>query len=79
MEFTGYIARETDKAVAFILREDAQNGVKPLWIPRAKIDAMEELDELSKSITLAGEKIARICTPAYIDVDNLFLRKIGIA
>ena len=79
MELTGYIARETDKAIAFILREDAQNGVKPLWIPRAKLDAMEELDELSKTITLAGEGVARICTPVYIDVDNLFLKKIGIA
>jgi hypothetical protein len=79
MQFTGYIVRETEAAVAFVLSQDAGSIAKPLWIPRSKIDECEELDELSKAIQLEGETLSRCGIPVIIDVQNSFLRKIGIA
>lgn len=79
MEFTGYIARETDNAVAFVMSQDADKTVKPLWVPRKKIDEITELDEPSKAIQLAGENVKRQATPVILDIDNNFLRKIGVA
>lgn len=74
----GYIVRETEAAVAFV-RAPLTAQMKPLWVPRRKITAMEELDLTSASIDMAGESFRRMGTPVNITVDPAFLEKIGVA
>jgi hypothetical protein len=73
----GFIARETDKAVAFIAASADRINAKPLWLPRKKIAVMAELDLASQAIQLEGESIARQATPVEIQADAEFLDKIG--
>lgn len=70
---TGYIVRETEKAVAFCATAKTE---KPLWIPRAKIEAIRERDELTARVRVAGETLARNGIPVDVDVDAAFLEKI---
>lgn len=75
----GYIVRETEAAVAFVAAADASKaGVKPLWIPRKKIVATVELDLTSRTI-VTGQDGERVGTPVNLDVDTVFLAKIGLA
>ena len=73
----GYIARETDNAVAFVARQETDEQ-KPLWLPRKKIVKMTELDEPSVSILLAGNTARHSATPVTLEVDKAFLEKIGV-
>lgn len=74
----GYIVRETEAAVAFV-KAPLTAEMKPLWVPRKKISAMQELDLLSVSIDMAGEKYRRMGRPVTIEVDTAFLEKVGVA
>ena len=74
----GYITRETEAAVAFF-KAPLTAQMKPLWIPRKKIASMQELDLLSVSIDIAGEKLRRMGRPVTIEVDAAFLEKVGVA
>lgn len=73
----GYIARETEKAVALVTLPLAQNH-KPMWVPRKKIIAMEKTGDES-SVQLAGEGVRRIVFGVNIEIDPEFLKKIGVA
>lgn len=72
----GYIARETDKAVAFVDGNE-RLGVAPLWIPRAKIEAEDWPDTLDIDIQLKGEEAHRSATPVTLKVDSEFMIKIN--
>lgn len=74
----GYIPRETEAAVAFV-RAPLTADMKPLWVPRSKILSMKEEDLPSASVQLAGEKIRRMATPATLEIDPEFLKKVGVA
>jgi hypothetical protein len=74
----GYIVRETEAAVAFV-RAPLTAGMKPLWVPRKKIAAFEELDLPSLSIDMAGESLRRMGTPVNLEIDPAFLQKVGVA
>ena len=74
----GYIVRETEKAVAFV-RAPLTAQMKPLWVPRAKILASEELDLLSTTIDIAGESLRRVGTPVNLEIEPSFLEKVGVA
>ena len=73
---TGYIARETEAAVAFVQGPLAAD-MKPLWIPRKKISETVETDGYSPSVQLAGERISRLAIPVELTVDAAFLERIG--
>ena len=73
----GYIARETEKALAFIAANANRTEAKPLWIPRKKIADMIELDIASVAIQLAGESVQRQAIPVTIEADAEFLDRIG--
>lgn len=70
---TGLVARETEKAVAFV----QQGQDLPLWLPRKKIVAMTELDALSQPVQLKDEKIVRQGVPVQVEVDSAFLQRIA--
>lgn len=73
----GYIARETEAAVAFV--QLPLIGVKkPLWIPRKKIVSMIEQDALSVNVELAGESVRRMAFPVKVEVQVEFLKKVGV-
>lgn len=74
----GYIVRETEAAVAFV-RAPLTAGMKPLWVPRRKIEAMAEHDLPSASIDMAGESLRRMGTPVTLQIDATFLAKVGVA
>lgn len=74
----GYIVRETEAAVAFV-RAPLTAQMKPLWVPRKKIESMQELDLASTSIDIHGESLRRIGTPVNLSVDAAFLQKVGVA
>lgn len=74
----GYIVRETEAAVAFV-RAPLTAQMKPLWVPRRKIESMQELDLASTSIDIHGESLRRIGTPVNLNVDAAFLAKVGVA
>lgn len=76
---TGYVVRETEKAVAFVLLGEIAGEVKPLWVPHKKIDNCEELDSYSPSIQIAGESIRRFGIPVRLEIDSAFLKRVGIA
>ena len=71
----GYIARETEKAVAFVQLPLAGEH-KPLWIPRKKISSRVELDAYSPSVQLVGEGVRRLAIPVELEVDHDWLAKI---
>lgn len=73
---SGYIARETEAAVAFITLPLAGEH-KPLWIPRKKIAQIVERDDMSANVQLAGERIRRLAIPVEIDVDAAWLERVG--
>jgi hypothetical protein len=74
----GYIVRETEAAVAFV-RAPLTAQMKPLWVPKSKIVAKEELDLLSTTIDIAGESLRRVGIPVNLNVDAAFLAKVGVA
>lgn len=72
----GYVVRETDAAVAFVADSDAATvGVKPMWIPRKKIETVTELDSLSRSIHTAQDG-ERIGIPTALWVDDAFIARV---
>ena len=70
---TGLVARETEKAVAFV----QQGQDLPFWLPRKKIVAMTELDAMSQPVQLKGEKIVRQGVPVQVEVETSFLERIA--
>ena len=72
---TGYIARETEAAVAFVQRPLTAD-MKPLWIPRKKISQLIERDSLSANVQLAGERVRRLAYPVDLEIDAEWLAKI---
>mgnify|MGYP000327262366 CR=1 FL=1 len=79
MQRNGYIVRETEKAVAFVLQGEHTGEVKPMWIPAKKIQGRQELDSYSPSIQVAGEGVRRLGLPVNLEVDTAFLERIGVA
>ena len=77
MQTTGYIVRETEAAVAFVARRDVKAGVKPLWVPKAKILVRHEQDRASVTITTAQDG-ERVGVPTVLVVDNDWAVKVGI-
>ena len=75
---SGYIARETEKAVAFVTLPLAGEH-KPLWIPRKKISQLIERDTLGATVQLAGESIRRQAVPVEIQICEAFAAKVGAA
>lgn len=75
---SGYIARETEAAVALVQLPLAGEHA-PLWIPRKKITALTEIDAISASVQLKGEKIRRLATPVEVEIDAAFAEKVGVA
>lgn len=74
---TGYIARETEKAVALVTLPLTADMI-PLWVPRAKIVSLQERDALSATVQLAGENIRRLAVPVEIEIDAAFAAKVGV-
>ena len=74
---TGYVARETEKALA-IVQAPVAGEKKPLWVPRSKVASLIETDGYSPSIRLAGEKISRLGTPVELEIDAAFAAKVGL-
>lgn len=70
---TGLVARETEKAVAFV----QQGQDLPLWLPRKKIVTMTELDAMSQPIQFQSEKIVRQGVPVQVEVETSFLERIA--
>jgi hypothetical protein len=69
----GYVVRSTDAALAFVAADSAKvSGVKPLWIPRKKIEGAKESDAMGVRIQTAqdGERIG-ILTVLTVDSDWL--------
>lgn len=75
---SGFIARETEKAVAFVQRP-LTGEMKPLWVPRKKIAQLLESDDLSASVQLAGEDVRRLAYPVSVEIDAAFAAKVGVA
>lgn len=73
----GFIARETEKAVALVTLPIAGEA-SPMWVPRKKILSMVETGEKS-SIQLKGEEIRRLAPQVEIEIEPEFLKKIGVA
>ena len=72
----GYIARETEAAVAFVQLPLA-GAKRPLWIPRKKIASLTESDDLSSSVQLHGEDVRRLAYPVTVEIDAEFAAKVG--
>jgi hypothetical protein len=78
LNLTGYIVRETEAAVAFVRESDAAvQGVRPIWIPRAKMGRTREVDCMGRRIVTAQDG-ERIGIPATVEVDSVFLDRIGV-
>lgn len=78
MLIQGYITQTTEKAVAFVANDKSSvAGVRPLWVPVAKIAAQTERDEMDRKI--ATDKGDRRGIPTDLDVCDDFLRKVGAA
>jgi hypothetical protein len=73
---SGFIARETEAAVAFV-QLPLIGEHSPMWIPRKKIVSSVERDEYAPSVQLKGESIRRLATPVNLEVDSVFLNRIG--
>ena len=72
----GFKVAETEKAIAFVAESDAtKTGIKPLWVPRAKIESLTESDERSREIQTAQNGL-RVGIPVTLNVDDAFLAKI---
>jgi hypothetical protein len=75
-QMIGYVVRATDAAVAFVAEADAgKAGVKPLWIPRRKIEAAKESDAMGRRIQTAqdGERVGILHN---LTVCDAFLAKV---
>ena len=69
LTLNGYIARETEKAIAFVKVSDAgKNDIAPLYVPLSKVIANQESDEMSVRVSLKGEEISRQATPAALEI-----------
>lgn len=77
MQTTGYVVRETEAAVAFVARRDVKAGVKPLWVPKAKILIRHEQDRASVTITTAQDG-ERVGVPTVLVIDEAWAVKVGI-
>ena len=71
---TGYIARTTDKAVAFVA---SQHDTKALWLPLKKITKQTERDVRSVPVKLDSNSVPYQALPVWLEVDEAFLTKIG--
>lgn len=73
----GYVVRTTDAAVAFVAETSAKvAGIKPLWIPRKKIESAKEGDAMGVRIQTAqdGERIGILTA---LTVDSAWLAKVA--
>ena len=79
LNLTGYVVRETAAAIAFVSADNAPvAGVRPLWIPRAKLGAVVEADAAGRQITTAQDG-DRIGVPVTLEIDAAFAAKVGAA
>lgn len=75
----GFMPRETEKSIALVKASDTRGQrVKPLYIPRSKINSIVEKDLLCANVKLAGEDITRQGIPVTVLVDEDFLNKIRV-
>ena len=74
----GFIARETNAAVAFLAADANMIDAKPFFIPRKKILSMVEGDEKSINVKLSGEGVERPATPYTIEIETAFLVRLGL-
>ena len=77
MQLNGYIVGTTEKSIAFVRNEDAQDGVRPLYIPLSQVLSVY-LDEMTAPIKLHGEKIARRGQVAVVEITDSFAEKIWL-
>jgi hypothetical protein len=73
---TGFIARETEAAVAFVQQA---GDVAPLWLPRKKIASLIETDALSARVQLRGESVNRNAVPVVVEICEAFAKRVGVA
>lgn len=79
LNLTGYVVRETAAAVAFVRAADAgKPAVRPLWVPRAKIQSLTEADAMGRRIVTAQDG-ERVGVPVTIEIDAAFAAKVGAA
>lgn len=74
-----YIARETESAYGVAPCERGTYDVASnrfLWIPKAKVDEMDESLLPDMSIVMQGESIERVATPMSLLVNAEFLAKV---
>lgn len=76
IQVRGFVVRETEAAVAFVLEQDAAvQQIRPLWLPRKKIAALVELDLPGKRIVTAQDG-ERIGIPVMVEVDPAFADRV---
>lgn len=74
-EISGFIVRETDKAVAIVQLPLTAN-MRPLWVPRCKIYGTFKQYQYSPSIQLQGETIRRMGQQADLVVCSKWYNKL---
>ncbi len=78
VQVQGFVVRETEAAVAFVLNQDAAvQNIRPLWLPRKKIAELVELDLVSKKIVTAQDG-ERIGIPVVVSIDAEFADRVKL-
>jgi len=72
---THYIVRQTEKAIG-VVTLPAMGPKKMLWVPRAKIESMNEIDTYSPLFEIVGEKFRRQSIPVNLQVNAEWLAKV---
>jgi hypothetical protein len=72
---THYIVRQTEKAIG-VVTLPAMGAKKLLWVPRAKIESMNEIDTYSPLFEVEGEKFRRQSIPVNLHMDAEWLAKV---
>jgi hypothetical protein len=76
VQVEGFVVRETEAAVAFVLAQDAAvQQVRPLWLPRKKIAELVELDLPGRQIRTAQDG-ERIGIPVVVSIDAEFADRV---
>ena len=70
--FTGYIARETEKAYGILINLTDE---KLAWIPKKKIES-ETRSELAAVVVLAGETIQRKVWLTDLEIETEWFNKV---
>lgn len=76
MKFQGYVVAETPAAIAVVRAADALvKDIKPLWLPRKKIESLVETDQRSVEVNTAQGRKQGI--PHEIDFCDKFATRVG--